>query len=409
MSSIFDDVDTDEVASAEDEARSGNLRENEAGIPEEIAYDYEQHDAPITRLHPECVVGFDRIVGLSVFNGGDNFLNNRQNLEGAGPKGWGNQVVLTLENPRILDGELWAEDDDFRDYRIIGDPSTEYSPYTKQETVLREDGEVTGVEVEGVDLGMGSFAGQPTDTATDLPQFVQLLISPRRAIDVFGTLDTAGMWAHTEDGELTEGIIETPPNFGTEEYNADEHGNARAIGYPELRSDMVDTPGTISFRFDDDEPTKQSQINVSFTRYDEDADGLVGISALTPEDDAYALPTYPRAGNVFWEHNGTDGDTSGPGAGGAGGANGADAEPTETMADANALADSDPKITYSDLSAAGQEFVEDAVNAVEAKNGGSVDMFDDWDTRCSKFAAGNEQVMATPEDFREIANARIDG
>lgn len=373
---------------AKAEAQSGNLRDNDAGIPDDIAYDYEEYDAANVKGHPECLITFDRIVGLNVFNTPDNFLNQQNNVELGGEMGYGNDVVLTVENPELVEGEIWTEtDNDFRDLRVLGDPTEDFSPYERRNDV-DQSGDEPIVEVKGVDLGMGKFDGKPVEGGFD-SQFVQFFISSSRAADILGQLDTAGKWAYDTEGNFTEGIIEAPPKLGDDGYDASDHGAPRAIGYPELRADMVDQKGAIAWTFGDDEPTQRSRVDVNVFMVTENDEGNVEMEAcapLTPDDEAYALPEYPRGGNVYYEHDGAPEDV------------GADAEPETdgTVAEASEMidggtdgdADSD-ELLYQDLPAAAQDFVDDAVAAVESQGYDSVEGFDDWDER---FATGTAEI-----------------
>jgi len=392
-------ISLDSAKDAKQEAQSGNLRDNEAGIPEDQAYDYEEYDAPIVKGHPECLITFDRIVGLNVFNTRDGFLEFQNNLELGGNQGYGNDLVLTIESPELVEGELWNEDNDFRDLRVLGDPSSDFSPYELRKDV-DESGDTPEVIYKGVDLGMGKFDGDRVEGDGFDSQYIQLFISSSRAADVLGQLDTAGKWAHTQEGDFTEGIIEAPPKLGDDGYDASDHGAPRAIGYPELRADMVDQQGAIAWTFADDEPTTQSRVDVNvFTIED---GNLVGLAPLGPDDEAYALPEYPRGGNLYYDHDGTPEDV------------GADTEPENAggVADASEMIDgtdndtSSAELAYQDLPDAAQQFVDDAVAAVNSKGYDTVEDFDDWDER---FATGTADIDFDLDqtNITEIINARL--
>ncbi|WP_199240791.1 hypothetical protein, partial [Halorubrum sp. SP3] len=209
-------------------------------------------------------------------------------------------------------------------------------------------------------------------------RYIQFLISSSRAADLLGQLDTAGKWAHTQEGELTEGIIEAPPMLGEDGYDATDHGAPRAIGYPELRADMVDQQGAIAWTFGDDEPTTQSPVDINVFKI---VDGeLIGLAPLGPEDDAYALPEYPRAGNLYYDHgdgveeaDAVGADASPENAGGV-------AEASEMIGETDNDTDSDV-LAYQDLPDDAQQFVDSAVDAVNSEGYDSVTDFDDWDER----------------------------
>jgi len=394
----------DDANAAAQEARSGNLRENGAGVPDDQRPDYQAHDIPVITGHPECLIGFDRIVDVSPFNTDDDFLSKRQNLEYAGPQNYGNQVVVTVENPQVIDGQVWSEEHEFRDLRVLGDPSTDYSPYSLDTDVIGDPTDPDGVEINGVNLGMGGFEGEEIEDGFDA-EYVQFFISARRASTVLGTLDTAGNGSHTQDGEFVEGIIEYPPAMGEDGYDPENDGAPRAIGYPELRADMVDQQGAIAFRFADDEPTTQSRVLVDFYRIIEGEDGaeLEGLSPLAPEDEAYALPTYPRGGNVYWDH-GSEATEQPEDVG-------VDAEPSTSggMADAQSVMETETEeLTYEDLGDEGQAFVDWALAAMEQMDDEyeSVTEVDDWDEQHAKRTAG-EPINATKEDLETIIDSRI--
>jgi len=396
-------ISLDGAKDAKAEANSDALRDNEAGIPEAITYDYEEHDAPIVKGHPECLITFDRIVGLSVFNTGENFLNEQNNVELGGDMGYGNDLVLTIEGPEIVEGELWTEDNDFRDFRVLGDPTTDFSPYEERTDVDRS-GDDLQVDTLGVSLGMGAFDGSRADTEGFDTEYVQLFISSSRAADVLGQLDTAGKWSFTQDGEFTEGIIEAPPKLGDDGYDAQDHGAPRAIGYPELRADMVDQRGAIAWTFGDDEPTTQSRVDVNVFCVTEGEDGpdMEACAPLQPDDEAYALPEYPRGGNIYYDHNGAPNevgaDVEPENSGGVAAATEMASGGTDDMVDEQILA-------YQDLPSDAQQFVDDAVAATEAQGYDSVTEFDDWDER---FATGTAElgVALDQANITEIIDSR---
>jgi hypothetical protein len=99
------------------------------------------------------------------------------------------------------------------------------------------------------------------------------------------------------------------------EYNDDEHGAPRAIGYPELRQDLVGQQGLIAWTFDDENPDQYSPISITVCTVADDG-SVEAVTPLTPEQSAFAKPTYPRRGNLVWDHGLDDGADVGDGAGG---------------------------------------------------------------------------------------------
>jgi len=403
-------ISLDNAKDAKEEADTSGLRDNDAGIPDDVQPDYQEHEIPIVKGHPEALISFDRIVRVSPFNPGDDFLSERQNIENAGPQGYGNQAVITLENPELVEGTLWDEEHDFRDLRVIGDVTDDFSPYDRDEDVIYDDdGEPEDVDVNGVDLGMGGFDGEELEDgfSTD---YIQVFVNSRRAGSVLGALDTAGQWAIDTEGNMTEGLMEAPPEMGSDSYDTETHGAPRAIGYPELRADMVDQQGAISWTFGDDEPTTQSRVDVTLYKI-EDGE-LTALVPLTPDDPDYALPTYPRGNNLYWDHDSVDGQDMG-----------ADAEPEtdnavqdaqSMMSDqGNSLAsqtsdDDADETTYDDLSDSGQTFVEEAVAGIEAKGYDEIQDFDDWDERWATASSGENPDITTDQDTAaQIINERV--
>jgi len=257
------------------------------------------------------------------------------------------------------------------------------------------------VDTLGVNLGMGAFDGDRADSDGFDSQFVQFLINSSRASDILGQLDTAGMWSYTQEGEFTEGIIEAPPMLGEDGYDAADHGAPRAIGYPELRADMVDQQGAIAWTFGDDEPSTQSPVDINVFKI---TDGeLEGLAPLTPDDEAYALPEYPRGGNVYYDHDGETPEDVG-----------ADAEPENAggvgaasdMIDGTDNDTAEDVLAYQDLPDDAQDFVDDAVAAVNSQGYDSVEDFDDWDER---FAAGTADIGfdLDQSNVTEIINSRV--
>ena len=291
-------VSLTDIEEAKDEAQTDGLRDNNAGIPDG-KYDYTEHDAPLVKCHPESIVAFDEIVDFGVFNSPDGFLDLEQNLEGAGPNNYGNQAFITLKNPQLENGILWDEEHNFRDHRVITlDDNPVYS-YNFEE--------VNGSPTKnGVDIGFGEFSGDEVGDTID-NDYIQILIPARRASSFLGVLDTAGHRA-VNGGEYQGGLIEVPPQMERDdmEYNDDEHGAPRAIGYPELRQDLVGQQGLIAWTFDDENPDQYSPISITVCTVADDG-SVEALTPLTPEQSAFAKPTYPRRGNLVWDHGLGDG------------------------------------------------------------------------------------------------------
>lgn len=384
-------LDIDAAKDAKDDAQSGNLRANDAGIPDEHGVDYENATVlDDVKLHPESLIVFDHIARISIqdYGADGNILQMEQNLDGAGPNSYGFDIELTLANPEIIDGELWTETDaEWPSHKIVGDPTADTNPYEVRENVIRDDdGNVTDAETEGLgDLpGGNSWDGERDELDED---YLTVTINGSRGTDVLGALDTAGRWFTDKEGTVIEGLFETPPGFGTDAYDAENDPAPRLTGYPELRSDMVGQRGAILCSFDTDDATEagtRTAIELSLFSVTDD-DTFDALLPLTPEDDAYAKPTYPRVNNTVWE----DGvDASGQTSGGVASA--------QAMMDD---ADDDSDVTYDDLNPKGQAFVDDAVEAIETMDLAGVGDFEDPDF------AGRVDRAAQRDNFYNDADA----
>jgi hypothetical protein len=279
--------------------------------------------------------------------------------------------------------------------------------------VVFEDGEPVDVNIEGVDLGMSKFDGEPRDGGFDT-EYVQFFVSARRATQILGQLDTAGKWTHTREGEFVEGIVEAPPKLGDDDYDADTHGTPRAIGYPELRADMVDQRGAISWTFDDDMPSAKSPVDVTVYKVIEGEDGpeMEALVSLRPEDDTYAKPTYPRRGNLYYDHDGEASEGSDSSESGTPDpeAVGADADPStdQTVGDVTPSMGNNPDtLDYGALTEAAQEFVDEAASTASDFGIESTDEISGFGEKVATLQAENEDVMATADDLAAIIDDRL--
>jgi len=295
------------------QTQSNNQRDTPGGIPDEHKPDYDTETViSDVSLSPEVMVTFDHVARMSIqdYGYGGNILQDEQNLQGAGKYGY--DVEITVANPEIVDGQLWTETDaEYPSHRIIGDVDAATNPYDLKEDVIRDDdGNVTDAEVEGVSNlpGGNSFAAERAELDAD---FLQLSVRGSRGADLLGQLDTAGQWFTGQDGDIIEGLFEVPPEFGTDGYDAGEHGHPRLTGYPELREDMVGQRGAIVCTFADDATEADTRTRIETEFYKVTDDGLTGLPALTPDDDTYAKPAYPRTNNQFWDGTGGQAESSG--------------------------------------------------------------------------------------------------
>lgn len=380
-------ITLDAAKEKKEEAQQGNLRENDAGIPDEHRVDYDEVEPISLKGHAESIITFDHIARISINDYGnvgedESLLDLRQNLEGAGTYGF--DVQLTLVGPELIEGQLWKENtDEYPEYKIISDPDDDDNSYELREDIVYEDDGETpkGTEVVGIgNLGSSSWDGKPID---EFPSdVVQLTISSRRAQDVLGALDTAGNWFFDTDGNVVEGLFEPHPLMGTDEYDADSHGAPRLTGYPELRADMVGEKGAIAFTFGDANSSGNRAKEVTLFKVVENEDGeeVLGdaLTPLRPEDDAYAKPTYPRYNGLYWDHEDADIDVD----------RGEDTQPSDgggVDEAREALMGDDP--SYEDLGSDATEFVDEAGKAMAAKGYDSIEGFDDFEERVDQAKA----------------------
>jgi hypothetical protein len=393
----------DDAKEAKEEARSGNLRENDAGISDENQIDYSEHDTVDVKGHPEAMVVFDHIARISIQTYGkeadDGLLSMEQNLEGAGPFGF--SVELTLANPTLAEGQLWKEDvDEYPEYKVIGDPTSDDNDYELREEIVKdddgtpvmEDGEPV-VNTLGIgSLGPNSWDGQPVEDGEFPVDYIQVTIPTSKALAVLGALDTAGMWFHGQDGSVREGLFETPPNFGTDQYDREEDGFPRLVGYPELRADMDGQRGAIAWTFGEEyNGNRATDIDV-FKLVDE---RLEALTSLTPEDDAYNLPTYPRVNGLYWDHHDSEAADVG-----------ADAEPRSepgAVENAQSMMDDDGEVTYEDLTDDEKSFVDSAVEVLD-----SVELETIWELDTPDSETEYESLGERVDSVRATENITVD-
>jgi hypothetical protein len=412
--------DIDDASDAAQEARSGNLRDNNAGITEDLQVDYDEDGLSGVSLSPRVLLVFDHIARISVndYNQiGDNesLMDLRHNLERAGPQNYGFDVILTFANPTLVDGQLWSQtgDVEYPDHKIIGDPNDETNPYKRDEDVIRDNGNIVGSELNGVmNLPGGNTFDDSEPQETDLSEYayVEVKIPSSRAGDVLGQLDTAGQWFHDRDGNVIEGLLETPPEMGTDDYDADTHGVPRLTGYPELREDMVGQRGALLCDWGDSvdatEADTRSQIDLTILKVDGD-DELEGVAPLVPDDDAYALPTYPRTNGVYYDHEGSvspsDEDV---GADAEPEANGGVAAAQEALSDGGDNVDGSDDVTLTDDES---EFVDGAVNILTDRGAESVDWLDaETDRSFSERVAAEDGIEADrASTLANVVNERL--
>ncbi len=383
----------DDAKAANEEAQNDQLRDTPAGISEEFQVDWENDEiVDDVKLSPEVLISFSHISNISIEDYGaeENILDLEQNLQGAGPRSYGFDVALTVADPTIEQGEMWVEGDgEYPERKIIGNPDDETNPYKVR---YNSDGEQEGL----TNLpGGNNFEGEQAELDCDQ---LTITISGNRAVDVLGALDTAGRWHTTKEGEVAEGLFEVPPNFGTDQYDSEADGYPRMTGYPELRADMDGQRGAILSEFATDDATEadtRTAIDVSVFKITDDGD-FVPLASLSPEDEHFYKPQYPRLGNTYWDAD-SDGDF------------GADAEPEHNggVEEAKAVMSSEP--TYDDLGSTAQDFVDETLTMVEKMDDPpteSVTETDDWDEYFATNTAGDE-IDADRETIETVIDNKL--
>lgn len=401
----------DAAKDAKEEARSGNLRENDAGIADENGIDYDEHDTIDVKGHPEAMVAFDHIARINIQTFGmeddDGLLSMEQNLRGGGAYGFA--LELTLAGAEVVEGQLWKESDggDFPEFKVIGDPESDANDYELRESVIKDDdGNPVDVETVGIgSLGPSSWDGQPVEDNEISTSHVQVTIPAKKAQSILGALDTAGMYFHDRDGNVVEGLFETPPNFGTDEYDSDEDGFPRLVGYPELRADMDGQAGAIAWTFGAEGQSGNRATDIDVFKVQDES--LVALTPLSADDEAYNLPTYPRVNGLYWDHHDSEAADVG-----------ADAEPRssrEAVDEAQSMMDSD-ETTFEDLTDDEKSFVESAENVVgdsdiesvwELDTSGSDTQFDSLNERVDSVRA-TENITVETDTLARIIDDRID-
>lgn len=398
----------DDAKEARENARDDRLRDNEAGITEEYQIDYSEHSPKDVKGHAEAMILFDHIarINIQTYGSDESLTDLEQNLEGAGMYGF--DLELTLANPTIADGVVWVDDpaSEYPNYKVLSDPADDSNSYGKDETIHWEDqseGTVDWVEINGINgLGTEMWEGEPVTGDFD-PDYIEVSIPSRKASRILGALDTAGMWFHSQEGEVQEGLFETPPNFGTDEYTPDEDGYPRLVGYPELRADMVGQAGAITWLRGDENDQGNAPTEIDI--YKMDGESLQALTPLTPESDAYALPTYPRVNGLYWDHHDSPDSNVDVGA---------DAEPSnpEGVAEAQAMMESedDAETTYDDLTEDEQSLVDGAIQFMDARGVESIWELDtpnnetDYDSFDERVASvrGDENISVSTDTLADI-------
>ena len=273
----------------EAETNNNNGGGNDTELPEEA------ENAPLLNVTPQCALAFDEIVDVGMAGG----VTDEQNIRVS--NGYSNDLVVTLKNPSVDDGELFAATNGApADYKLVDTDNPKV-----EEDVKRVDGEfeVTGIQVYG-----NSFESERVDDFEE--EYVKLFIGSSCGQRLAMLLDCrGGESAYYADGEKTSGLVEYPPKYGSDDYTPSDDGYPRLARTPTLRSDMVGESGVLFFYLDEDSGVNGNAMHkVTAFKGEPDVE-----NALAPPtaDDELGEPEYPPY--IVWDepNSGDDGGDDG--------------------------------------------------------------------------------------------------
>ena len=190
----------------------------------------QQYDeAPILNICPTVAVEYDDVVDIGMMGG----IKEEQNVRKSGEQG--NDIVITLENPTVGEGQLYKanEGQGGADYKLV-DPDHER---VKKDVVENDEGEF---EEQGVQVYGWDFKSERVDDFSE--DYIRLMIGSaagQRLAQIFDV--KGGVSAYYADGEKTDGLIEYPPEYGSDEWdprNNDTDRYPRIARTPTLRDDI---------------------------------------------------------------------------------------------------------------------------------------------------------------------------
>lgn len=199
------------------------------GAGEENTVDEDEYNnAPILNIAPTVAVEYDDVVDVGMMGG----IKEEQNVRKSGEQG--NDIVLTLENPSVGEGSLYKaeEHQGGADYKLV-----DYDHERVDENAEKVDGEweVTGISVYGWD-----FDSYEVDDFEE--DYVRLMIGSaagQRLAQIFDV--KGGVSAYYNGDEKTDGLIEYPPEYGSDDWdprNNDTDRYPRVARTPTLRDDL---------------------------------------------------------------------------------------------------------------------------------------------------------------------------
>lgn len=282
-------TDFDALADDLKEQTDSDDGEYESELPDAV------EDAPILNVTPQCAIEFDEIVDIGMAGG----VTDEQNIRV--DSGFGSDLVVTLRNPTVADGTLFAATNGAAaDYKLVDLDNAEV-----EEDASKEDGEwtVTGILVYGHSFDSEEVEdfgeGHATDFHTDgADTFVKLFVGSAAGQRLAMQLDSrGGESAYYADEDKTSGLIEYPPRYSADDYNPSDDGYPRLARTPTLRSDMRGEAGTLFFYMDEDSGSNGNAMH-KVTSFNGEADPT---NALTPPtaDDELGEPEYPPY--IVWD------------------------------------------------------------------------------------------------------------
>lgn len=398
-----------------DEAREGSASDGST--------DYEEY--PRLKLTPEAAVG-----GTIVDVGFSGDIADEQNIRG---EGWGGDFIFTIEDPTLIRGQLFeaglrseAEDKliknidgdlypfsvdrnsgaPTRDFRAVPSDWEDSTHVSEMVKSIDDDYEQVGIEPFGVE-----YPAEPVDDFDDaLDEYdrIDVFVSGQAGRMMMTAIDaTLAQSAYIDsDGNKTRGLIEYPPNYGTNDWDYEDDAYPRAARNPELHPDLVGEDIALFLHFgdmditgdgedaddeSDDDDDDQSGYRKQYGDLLWDSDD--GPVVLTQEDDVLEPQSDEIPAQAMWlefhePDNGWGGDNSTNGSSDNGSGESFD---FDELDDGGSDDDSSDATTIDDLDADTREFVREAAQYA-SQTGGIDEAFEDF-----------EEVVTNAVDSGEIA------
>lgn len=288
------------------------LAEQDANGSSDDDYDNElpdeAEDAPIVNVTPQCALGFEEIVDVGMAGG----IKDEQNIRVA--NGFTNDLVVTIRNPSVEDGTLWAATNGAAaDYKLVDMDNADV------EVDVEKDGDdftETGVRVYG-----NSFESEevyPLDLDEDEredergfdEEYAKLFIGSAAGMRLAMQLDCrGGESAYYEGDDKTSGLVEYPPRYSADDYNPSDDGYPRLARTPTLRDDLRGEEGVLFFYLSEEHSFNGNAMHM-VTTFKGEADPDNALSPPTADDEV-GEPQYPPF--LVWDEpddgEGADGDT----------------------------------------------------------------------------------------------------